>query len=113
MKNLINKKQKNYKIYTALSIILNILALSLPILAGGSGVSEVDTAGRTILNIVFFIVRVFGAVVAMWGAVEMGLGIKAQDPVQRANGVKGLLGGIIILFSKEIISVVWPGINSI
>ena len=44
-----------------------------------------------------------------FGVVQVGMSLKSHDPTQRANGIMTLAGGIVITFSKEILSLITGG----
>ena len=45
-------------------------------------------------------------ILTAWGIVQIGLALKSHDPSQRANGFFSLAGGIIIMFAKEILTLI-------
>lgn len=57
-------------------------------------------------NLLFSIIRAVGIIIAGWGIVQVGLSMQTHDASQRSNGVLCVLGGIIIIFTKEIINVI-------
>ena len=55
---------------------------------------------------IFGLIRAIGMILLAFGIVQVGLSLKSHDPSQRANGFLTLAGGIIITFSKEILSLI-------
>lgn len=57
----------------------------------------------------FGLIRAVGIIILGWGVVQVGLSIQSHDPSQRSNGILTLLGGIVITFTKEILSLITGG----
>ena len=49
---------------------------------------------------------VMAAALLGWGIVQVGLSLQSHDPSQRSNGFLTLAGGIVITFSKEILTLI-------
>ncbi|MCL2860103.1 MAG: glutamyl-tRNA amidotransferase [Oscillospiraceae bacterium] len=60
-------------------------------------------------NFMFGLIRALGMILLGFGIVQVGLSLKSHDPSQRANGFMTLAGGIIITFSKEILTLIMGG----
>ena len=43
---------------------------------------------------------------ADFGILQVGLSLKSHDPSQRANGILTVAGGIVITFTKEILTLI-------
>ena len=50
--------------------------------------------------------RPVGLILLGWGIVQVGLSLQSHDPSQRSNGFLSLAGGIVITFSKEILTLI-------
>ena len=83
-----------FRIYSALVITLNVVAL--PVLA--------DNDPLTVVN--NFSDFMFGMILLGFGIVQVGLSLKSHDPSQRANGFMTVAGGIVITFAKEILNII-------
>ena len=55
---------------------------------------------------IFSLIRAIGLILLAFGIVQVGLSLKSHDPSQRANGFLTLAGGIIITFTKEILTMI-------
>ena len=55
---------------------------------------------------IFSLIRAIGLILLGFGIVQIGLSLKSHDPSQRANGFLTLAGGVIIMFSKEILDLI-------
>lgn len=57
-------------------------------------------------DFIFGLIRAIGMILLGFGIVQVGLSLKSHDPSQRANGFLTLAGGIIIMFAKEILTLI-------
>lgn len=55
---------------------------------------------------VFSLIRAIGLILLGWGIVQVGLSFQSHDPSQRSNGFLTLAGGIVITFTKEILTLI-------
>lgn len=55
---------------------------------------------------IFGLIRAIGMILLGFGVVQVGLSLKSHDPSQRANGFLTLAGGVIIMFAKEILTLI-------
>ena len=60
-------------------------------------------------DFIFGLIRAIGLIMLGFGIVQVGLSLKSHDPSQRANGFLTLLGGVIIAFTKEILTIITGG----
>lgn len=58
---------------------------------------------------IFSLIRSIGLILLGFGILQVGLSLKSHDPSQRANGMLTVAGGIVITFTKEILSLVTGG----
>ena len=69
-----------------------------------------DTDPLTIVNnlseFIFSCIKAIGVIVLGWGIVQVGLSFQSHDPSQRSNGFLTLAGGIVITFTKEILTLI-------
>lgn len=57
-------------------------------------------------DFIFGLIRAIGLILIGFGIVQVGMSLKSHDPTQRANGFMTLAGGIVITFTREILSVI-------
>ena len=57
-------------------------------------------------NFIFGLIRAIGMILLGFGILQVGLSLKSHDPSQRANGFLTVAGGIIITFTKEILTLI-------
>ena len=64
------------------------------------------TVVNNLSNFIFSLIRAIGLILLGLGIMQVGLSMKSHDPSQRANGFLTLAGGIIITFTKEILTMI-------
>ena len=103
-----NKLQRRAKRLYALCVCL-ILALattSAPAFAaGGDPLSVVNNLS----DFIFSLIRAVGLVLLGYGILQVGLSLQSHDPSQRSNGMLTIAGGIVITFTKEILTLITGG----
>jgi hypothetical protein len=57
-------------------------------------------------DFIFGFIRAIGIILLGFGILQLGLSLKSHDPSQRANGMLTIAGGIVITFTKEILSLI-------
>ena len=82
-----------------------VLAMTL-----GAGLVFADGDPIQVVNnlssFIFSLIRAIGLILLGLGIMQVGLSLKSHDPSQRANGFLTLAGGIIITFTKEILTLI-------
>ncbi len=99
----INVKRIIKYAYITLIILCNF---ALPGLAEESAGGDPLTAIDNLSTFVFALIKAIGIVILGLGVVQFGMALKSHDPSQRANGLLGIAGGLMITFAKEIINIV-------
>ena len=92
-----------------LSIGMKIFTVGAVLLVGNNTVFATDDPLAVINNLKNFMYQIIGAIGAillLWGIVQVGMAIKSHDPSQRANGFMTLVGGVIIAFAKQILELI-------
>ena len=64
------------------------------------------TTVNNLSTFIFGLIRAIGMIILGFGIVQIGLSLKSHDPSQRANGFLTLAGGVIITFTKEILTLI-------
>ena len=87
------------------------LMLAVTLILGGSSVTAFAaddplTVINNLSNFIFSVIRAVGLILLGWGIVQVGLSLQSHDPSQRSNGFLTLAGGIIITFTKEILTLI-------
>ena len=108
--NDLKKKNKmnhaTYKLFRIYSVlILTLIFLALPVVAA-SATNDPLTVINNLSEFIFGIIRAVGLILLGWGIVQVGLSLQSHDPSQRSNGFLTLAGGVIITFTKEILTLI-------
>lgn len=92
-----------------LSTGMKVLTVGAVLVVGNNTVFATDDPLAVINNLKNFMYQIIGAIGAillLWGIVQVGMAIKSHDPSQRANGFMTLAGGVIIAFAKQILELI-------
>ena len=95
--------KKGFKLY-----VTAILVLAIFISFGGVALANNDPLAviNNLSDFIFGLIRAIGLILIGFGIVQVGMSLKSHDPTQRANGFLTLAGGIVITFTREILSVI-------
>ena len=74
----------------------------MPAMAADDPLAVVDNLS----DFIFSRIRAIGLILLGWGIVQVGLSFQSHDPSQRSNGFLTLAGGIVITFTKEILTLI-------
>lgn len=96
------KGLKKFKRLSYLILIVMTISTTTTVLAADDPLTVVNNLS----NFIFAFIRAIGIIILGFSVVQIGLSIKGHDPSQRANGILGFGGGVIITFSKEIINMI-------
>ena len=83
--------------------VFTACALAIPVSATGG---DPLTVVNNLSEFIFSLIRAIGLILLGWGIVQVGLSLQSHDPSQRSNGFLTLAGGIIITFTKEILTMI-------
>ena len=86
--------------YMALIFMMTIAAVSV------NAAEDPLTVVNNLSEFIFSLIRAIGLILLGFGIVQIGLSLKSHDPSQRANGFLTLAGGVIITFTKEILTLI-------
>lgn len=104
------KENKNKIIKNIAKVIMKTLSsVVILFVLQASRVFATDDPLAVINNLKDFMYQIIGAIGAillLWGIVQVGMAIKSHDPSQRANGFMTLAGGVIIAFAKQILELI-------
>ena len=91
------------RVYAILSCLLLVLTVAVvPAFAAGDPLAAVNNLSEFI----FSLIRALGLILLGFGILQLGLSLKSHDPSQRANGMLTIAGGIVIVFTREILALV-------
>ena len=103
--NLTTRKYERHarKLYALFScLVLALTVMVVPAFAADDPLTVVNNLSEFI----FFLIRAIGLILLGFGVLQLGLSLKSHDPSQRANGMLTIAGGIVITFTKEILTLI-------
>ena len=102
-----NKFEKRAKrIYTMLACLVLVTVMTVfPAFAADDPLAVVENLSEFI----FSLIRAIGLILLGFGVLQIGLSLKSHDPSQRANGMLTVAGGIVITFTREILTLITGG----
>lgn len=95
--------KKAFRIYTASILLIGISMVTA--FAADDPLAIIDNLSEFI----FGLIRAIGLILLGWGIVQVGLSLQSHDPSQRSNGFLTLAGGLVIAFTKEILTLITGG----
>lgn len=95
--------KKVFRIYAAALLLIGISTFTA--FAADDPLTIIDNLSEFI----FGLIRAIGLILLGWGIVQVGLSIQSHDPSQRSNGFLTLAGGLVIAFTKEILTLITGG----
>ena len=91
------------RIYAMLSCFVLIAIMTVcPVFAADDPLAVVTNLS----DFIFSLIRAIGLILLGFGVLQLGLSLKSHDPSQRANGMLTIAGGIVITFTKEILTLI-------
>ena len=98
-----NFERKAKRIYAVLACTAMVMmATAVPALAADDPLAVVNSLS----DFIFSLIRAIGLILLGFGILQVGLSLKSHDPSQRANGMLTVAGGIVITFTKEILTLI-------
>ena len=94
------RARQAYALFACLVAALSLTVM--PAMAADDPLAVVDNLSE----FVFSLIRAIGLILLGWGIVQVGLSFQSHDPSQRSNGFLTLAGGIVITFTKEILTLI-------
>jgi len=89
-------------LFTVFCILVLVLTFATTAFADGDPIAVVNKLS----DFIFGLIRAVGIILLGFGVLQLGLSLKSHDPSQRANGMMTIAGGIVITFTKEILSLI-------
>lgn len=94
------RARRLYSIFVCL--VLALTTTVVPAFAADDPLTVVNNLSEFI----FSLIRAVGLILLGFGILQIGLSLKSHDPSQRANGMLTVAGGIVITFTKEILTLI-------
>ena len=90
---------------------LALVLLMIPALATGGAApapasNDALDAVENLSDFIFALIRAVGLILLGYGILQVGLSFQSHDPSQRSKGILTIAGGIIIVFTKEILNLI-------
>ena len=98
-----NKKTKKILLMTAIMAVFLMTATTA--YADGDPLQVVNNLS----DFIFSMIRAIGVILLGFGIVQIGMSLKSHDPSQRSNGFLTFFGGVVIMFAKEILTLITGG----
>ena len=96
------KKTKRILVFVLAACILLFGTVAL----AAEGDANAIGAMNNLVDLLYGVTRVIGVVMVLWGIVQLGISLAQHDPSQRITAFMFIVGGILILFAKEIIGLI-------
>ena len=102
-----NKFQRRAKRLYALLVCLALaMAVTImPAFAAPAGGDPLDVVSN-LSDFIFSLIRAVGLILLGYGIIQVGLSLQSHDPSQRSNGMLTIAGGIVITFTREILTLI-------
>jgi type II secretory pathway component PulF len=97
------RAKRLYAIFAIAMVVLTMFVV--PAFATDDPLTVVDNLSEFI----FSLIRAIGLILLGFGILQVGLALKSHDASQRANGMLTVAGGIVITFTKEILTLITGG----
>ena len=85
---------------------LVVLTIAIDCFLLAKGMLSFTQFHHSVSEFIFSLIRAIGLILLGFGILQVGLSLKSHDPSQRANGMLTVAGGIVITFTKEILSLI-------
>ena len=99
-KNFDRKAKRIYTVRACTAMVM--MSTAAPALAADDPLAVVNNLS----DFIFSLIRAIGLILLGFGILQVGLSLKSHDPSQRANGMLTVAGGIVITFTKEILTLI-------
>ena len=102
-----DKLQRRAKrLYTlCVCLALTMAVFIVPAFAAPAGGDPLDVVNN-LSEFIFSLIRAVGLILLGYGILQVGLSFQSHDPSQRSNGILTIAGGIVITFTKEILTLI-------
>ena len=102
-KKIERRAKRAYAVFACL--VLSMAVMIVPAFAADDPLQIVENLS----DFIFSLIRAIGLILLGFGILQLGLSLKSHDPSQRANGMLTIAGGIVITFTKEILTLITGG----
>ena len=99
-------KKRTKRILIAAAVMAVFLLTSTTAFAANEDPLQVV---NNLSDFIFGMIRAIGVILVGFGIVQIGMSLKSHDPSQRSNGFLTFFGGVVIMFAKEILTLITGG----
>ena len=99
-KKLERRAKKGYAL--AVTLTMSIAVMVVPAFAADDPLAVVSNLS----DFIFSLIRAVGLILLGFGVLQVGLSLQSHDPSQRSNGMLTIAGGIVITFTREILTLI-------
>ena len=103
-KKMERRAKKAYALAAALTLCLAVTIA--PAFAASSTGGDPLTVVSNLSDFIFSLIRAVGLILLGFGVLQVGLSLQSHDPSQRSNGMLTIAGGIVITFTREILTLI-------
>lgn len=104
-----NKNNKSVLVYKLIGVLALAILIMFTVNNVVFGAEDPLSVINNLSEFIFGLIRAVGMIILGFGIVQVGLSLKSHDPSQRANGLMTLAGGVVITFTKEILTLITGG----
>ncbi len=97
-----NRNKTIRTLFALFCVLVLTFSLAATAFADGDPIAVVNKLS----DFIFGLIRAVGIILLGFGVLQLGLSLKSHDPSQRANGMMTIAGGIVITFTKEILTLI-------
>lgn len=105
-KNTLDHKQVEKRARRAYSMVVAVAAMAACLTVPAFAADDPLAVIENLSEFIFSLIRAIGLILLGWGIVQVGLSFQSHDPSQRSNGFLTLAGGIVVTFTKEILTLI-------
>ena len=98
------RAKRAYAVFACL--VLSMAVMIVPAFAASNDPLQIV---NNLSDFIFSLIRAIGLILLGFGILQLGLSLKSHDPSQRANGMLTIAGGIVITFTREILTLITGG----
>lgn len=86
----------------AVALTMSMAVMLVPAFAADDPLTVVSNLS----DFIFSLIRAVGLILLGFGVLQVGLSLQSHDPSQRSNGMLTIAGGIVITFTREILTLI-------
>ena len=90
------------KLFVLVLVGIAVMVLGMACCDSYAASDPISTVNK-LSDFIFSLIRAIGLILLGLGIMQVGLSFKSHDPSQRSNGFLTVAGGIVIVFTKEIL----------